>query len=287
MDLPAKAQEIHHRLCQLYGCPIAYFHALDPLSELVSSLLSHRTRNADSGAAFKALRARYPDWAAVAEAPAADVQDAIARATWPEQKAPRIQSILRAIQAERGAGSLQGGALDFLADLPVDDARAWLQRLPGVGPKTSAAVLSFSVLRRAALPVDSHHHRVAARTGLIPAGMAVGPSHAVLAAQLPADWDAQQVYDNHEVLMLHGQRCCYWRDPACGRCPVLDLCPAGQGFVAAGEDASAPSPGGRGGRSGDAFLFSGPCSPVALCRLRRPRSHLWTATPLAACNDGR
>lgn len=239
MDLPAKALEVHHRLCRLYGCPIAYFHTLDPLSELVSSLLSHRTRNADSGAAFKALRGRYPDWAAVIAAPTADVQDAIRRVTWPEQKAPRIQSILRAIQAERGALSL-----DFLADLPVDEARAWLERLPGVGPKTSAAVLSFSALRRPALPVDSHHHRVAVRTGLIPATMAVGPSHQALAAQLPPDWDAQQVYDNHEVLMLHGQRCCFWRNPACTRCPVLDLCPAGQGFIRATtpEAAASPSP---------------------------------------------
>lgn len=223
MDLNGKALEIHRRLCALYGCPIAYFHALDPLSELVSSLLSHRTRNADSGAAFKALRALYPDWAAAAAAPVADVQAAIHRVTWPEQKAPRIQSILRAIQAERGELSL-----DFLADLPVEEARAWLERLPGVGPKTSAAVLSFSLLRRAALPVDSHHHRVAARTGLIPADLAVGPSHRVLAAQLPPDWDAQKVYDNHEVLMLHGQRCCFYRSPACERCPLLDLCPAGQ-----------------------------------------------------------
>jgi len=223
MDLTEKALEIHGRLCRVYGCPIAYFHALDPMSELVSSLLSHRTRNADSGAAFKALRARFPDWGEVAEAPVAEVEAAIARVTWPEQKAPRIQAILRAVREERGARSLA-----FLADLPVDEARAWLERLPGVGPKTSAAVLSFSVLRRAALPVDSHHHRVAARTGLIPSGLAVGPSHRVLAAQLPPDWDAQQVYDNHEVLMLHGQRCCFYRSPACGRCPLLDLCPTGQ-----------------------------------------------------------
>ncbi len=226
MDLHEKALEIHRRLCRAYGCPIAYFHSLDPLSELVSSLLSHRTRNADSGAAFKALRQRFPDWAAVAAAPTAEVQAAIAGVTWPEQKAPRIQSILRAVEAERGALSL-----DFLADLPVDDARAWLERLPGIGPKTSAAVLSFSTLRRPALPVDSHHHRVAARTGLIPSGLAVGPSHRVLAAQLPPDWDAQQIYDNHEVLMLHGQRCCFYRKPACVRCPLLDLCPTGQGLM--------------------------------------------------------
>ena len=223
MDLKDKVLEIHHRLCRAYGCPIGYFHALDPLSELVSSLLSHRTRNADSGAAFKALRAQSPDWAEVAEAPVAAIEAAIARATWPEQKAPRIQAILRAIAAERGTLSL-----DFLADMTVEEARAWLERLPGIGPKTSAAVLSFSTLRRAALPVDSHHHRVAIRTGLIPPSLAVGPSHRVLAAQLPADWDAQAIYDNHEVLMLHGQRCCFHRQPACGRCPLLDLCPFGQ-----------------------------------------------------------
>lgn len=240
MDLQEKALQIHHRLCSTYGCPIAYFHTLDPLSELVSSLLSHRTRNADSGAAFKALRARYPEWAQMVAAPVAEVEATISRVTWPEQKAPRLQSILRAIQADRGALSL-----DFLADLPVDEARAWLERLPGIGPKTSAAVLSFSSLRRPALPVDSHHHRVAARTGLIPSGLAVGPSHRVLSAQLPPDWDAQQVYDNHEVLMLHGQRCCFYRNPACARCPLLDLCPTGQGLSgnvpAPGLDADEPS----------------------------------------------
>ena len=69
--------------------------------------------------------------------------------------------------------------------MPVIEAREWLEDLPGVGPKTSAAVLLFSNLRRPALPVDSHHHRVAARLGLIPANVAVGPSHAVLEAQLP------------------------------------------------------------------------------------------------------
>ena len=54
-DLKAKALEVHDRLCREYGCPIEFFHDFDPLSELVSSLLSHRTRNADSGRAFIVL----------------------------------------------------------------------------------------------------------------------------------------------------------------------------------------------------------------------------------------
>jgi endonuclease-3 len=225
-DPKAKALVIHERLCAVYGCPIPYFHSFDPVSELVSSLLSHRTRNADSGRAFKALRARYADWSALMKASTEEIEETIQGVTWPEQKAPRLQAVLRAIEERHGALSL-----DFLAEMSAPEARAWLESIPGIGPKTSAAVLSFSVLRKAALPVDSHHHRVAQRTGLIPQGMAVGPSHVALAALLPEDWNAQQVYDHHEVMMLHGQRCCFFTNPACGRCAVLDLCPTGQGLM--------------------------------------------------------
>ncbi len=218
-----KALEVHRRLCAEYGCPIPFFHELDPLSELVSSLLSHRTKNRDSAAAFRRLRASFPTWEQVRDAPEPDVREAVAAATWPEQKAPRIQAVLRAITERHGELSL-----DFLADMPVVEARHWLEAMPGVGPKTSAAVLLFSRLRRPALPVDAHHYRVAERLALIPPRTTLPRAHDLLAAQLPADWDAQQVYDNHEALMLHGQRCCFAYDPACGRCPVLDLCPTGQ-----------------------------------------------------------
>ena len=221
--LQPKAILIHDRLCAEYGCPIPYFHNLDPLSELVSSLLSHRTKNQQSGKAYKQLRALFPTWEAIRDAPIAEIQQAIAPCTFPEVKAPRLKQVLQLITEQRGELSLQ-----FLETLSVSKARQWLESLPGVGPKTSAAVLCFSNLRRRALPVDSHHHRVAIRLGLIAANVAVGPSHRLLEAQLPVEWDAQQVYDNHEVMMLHGQRCCYFRNPACDRCPLLDLCGFGQ-----------------------------------------------------------
>lgn len=218
------ALEVHARLCREYKCPIPYFHNLDPLSEIVSSLLSHRTRNADSGRAFKSLRRLFPEWRDVLRAPVHEIESAISAVTWPEQKAPRIQQALAMI-AERRNGEL---SLEFLKDMPVLEARAWLEEIPGVGPKTSAAVLLFSNLRMPALPVDCHHHRVAQRLGLISKKTAVGPAHDILYKQLPQDWDAQKVYDNHEVLMIHGQRCCYFESPACKRCVLLDLCPEGQ-----------------------------------------------------------
>lgn len=223
-DLQRKVIAIHHHLCAEYGCPVPYFHALDPLSELISSLLSHRTKNRDSDRAFKQLTARFPTWEAVRNAPTKEIENTIAPCTWPEQKAPRIQQVLHLIS------ELTNGeeSLDFLQDMPVPEARAWLETLPGVGPKTSAAVLCFSRLRCRALPVDSHHHRVAQRLGLIPQTMSVGPSHAWLEALLPDEWNAQQVYDHHEVMMLHGQRCCYHKNPNCDRCVVLSLCPHGQ-----------------------------------------------------------
>ncbi|TPG59594.1 Fe-S cluster assembly protein HesB [Roseomonas nepalensis] len=233
--------EVHHRLCESFGCPIAYFHAHAPMDELVSSLLSHRTRNADSARAFRNLKERFSDWAAVRDAPVAAVEEALRPCTWPEAKAPALQRILTLITGRRGALNL-----DHLAEMPVPEARAWLESLPGVGPKTSAAVLSFSSLRGRALPVDSHHHRVAQRLGIIPETLAVGPSHRVLEAMLPPEWDAQQVYDHHEVLMLHGQRVCHFRSPACARCVLLDLCPTGQ----ARQHAARPSAPGAADRTG-------------------------------------
>ena len=217
--LRSKTLEVHERLCQAYGCPVPFFSDKDPLSELVSALLSHRTKNADSKRAYSQLRQRFPTWEAVRDAQVDAVQDAVAPCTWPEQKAPRLQSVLRHLTS-----TPRGLSLDWLADVSVPEARRWLEAIPGVGPKTSAAVLLFSRLRRPALPVDSHHHRVAVRLGLIPETMPVGPSHDALSALLPPDWEAQTVYDHHEALMLHGQNCCYWRTPACGRCPVADLC---------------------------------------------------------------
>lgn len=212
---------VHARLCTVYKCPIPYFSEKEPLSELISALLSHRTRNAASGKAFKSLRARFPTWEEVMRADLSAIEEAIAGVTWPELKAPRIREILTAIDARAGRLSL-----DFLADLPTEEARHWLEQFPGIGPKTSAAVLAFSSLRMRALPVDSHHHRVAQRLGLIGPRVGLAPAHVLLLAQLPADWSAQDLYDNHEILMMHGQQVCHYRRPACGRCPLVDLCPS-------------------------------------------------------------
>ncbi|HEY1020749.1 MAG TPA: hypothetical protein VGE06_00490 [Flavisolibacter sp.] len=222
-DKAALLMEVHRRLSEVYGRNIRYFHDLDPLSELVSALLSHRTRNSASGQAFKNLRLLFGTWEDVRDAPAALVEDAIAPCTWPEQKAPRIQQVLNKISSRRGNLSL-----DFIGEMDVTDARHWLETLPGVGPKTSAAVISFSNLRGKALPVDSHHFRVVVRLGIIDKKIGEGKSHRVLEAMLPPDFTAQEVYDHHQVIMKHGQRVCFHSKPDCEHCVLLDLCPTGK-----------------------------------------------------------
>jgi endonuclease-3 len=210
-ELRARALVVHERLCAEYGCPIPYFHDLDPLSELVSSLLSHRTKNRDSGRAFQQLRERFATWEAVRDAPVAPVQEAISPATWPEQKAPRIQQI--------PAGNYDHSLRPSVAGLPERSAGTRGARLAGVANRGRA---ENQCGRAAFQPL-----------ALIPENISVGPAHRLLEAQLPPDWTAQQVYENHEGLMLHGQRCCYFRSPDCHRCAVLDLCPYGQRHMVA------------------------------------------------------
>lgn len=221
LDLRAFVREVHSRLCASIGCPYPYFSTMDPVSELVSALLSHRTKNRQSGDALKSLRAAFPDWKAVIAAPTSEVQALISKVTFPEVKAPAIQRALAYILKERGELSL-----DFLAEMPSEEARAWLRRIKGVGPKTAAATLSFSSLKMRALPVDSHHYRVARRLGFVPPSVGEGPSHARLEALLPNDWGAQELYDHHEIMMVHGQRICHWRKPECEACVLKDLCPS-------------------------------------------------------------
>jgi endonuclease-3 len=221
--------EVHHRLSEVYGRNIKYFHDIDidPLSELVSALLSHRTRNSASGQAFKNLKLLFGTWEAVRDAPTARVEEAIQPCTWPEQKAPRIQQVLQRITAERGTLSLE-----FLKDMEVAAARHWLETLPGVGPKTSAAVISFSNLRGKALPVDSHHFRVVHRLGIIEEKIGEAKANRVLESMLPEAFTAQEVYDHHQVMMKHGQKVCFYQSPDCNNCVVLDLCPTGQARLA-------------------------------------------------------
>ncbi|MBI3979948.1 MAG: endonuclease III [Chloroflexi bacterium] len=207
----------------------------DPLGQLVGTILSQHTSDRNSGAAFASLRARFPTWPAVAAAPTAAVAGAIRQGGLANVKALRIQEALAAIRAARGAYDL-----DFLRELPLAEARAWLRALPGVGPKTAACVLLFA-LGKPALPVDTHVHRVATRLGLVAAGVSAEAAHEILEALL----QPEDVYDFHVALITHGRQVCHARRPRCGDCVLLELCAYGRRTTMSGT----AQPGGPGGDS--------------------------------------
>jgi endonuclease-3 len=189
-----------------------------PVGELVYTVLSQNTADVNTDRTFAELTRRFPTWSAVRDAPVAAIADAIALGGLSHVKAPRIAAILRAISAGDDEPDL--GVLDALGD---QEALAWLQDLPGVGPKTASCVLLFS-LGRALMPVDTHVHRVAGRLGLIDEGVSAEAAHAMLTAL--AGPDAADVYAAHVDLVRHGRRVCLARRPACARCPLADLCPS-------------------------------------------------------------
>ena len=220
MEERERALAVDELLCGEYGAPFAPFSQRDPLSELVNALLSHRTKNAVTRAAYARLREVFPDWEQVIQTPTGRIEQTIAAVTYPEMKAPRIQEALRQVKA-KNEGALD---LDFLRDMEVGEARDWLEAIPGVGAKTSAAVLSFSRLRMPALVVDTHHQRVAQRIGLVPPKASLDKAAQLLQAYLPPEWDGQRVYDSHQGFMRHGQRVCRWHSPDCDHCVVNHLC---------------------------------------------------------------
>jgi len=213
MNLKAKAQDVHQQLMDVYGQPEWRPH-LDPISEVVSTILSQNTSDVNRDRAFDRLRARYATWELVRDAPAEAIQEAIRPAGLAQQKAPRIKGALEFITRERGELSL-----DFLKDLPVDQAKAWLTQVKGIGPKTAAIILLFS-LGMPAFPVDTHVHRVTRRLGLIGPKVSAEKAHDVLEALLPAD----TYYPFHLNVIRHGRQVCHARNPKCEICPLQTLC---------------------------------------------------------------
>ena len=208
--------EVVRRLSPLYGEPVWRPHG-DPMSELVLTILSQNTSDSNSGRAFMRLRQRFPTWEALRDAPIAEIEQAIAVGGLARIKAPRIKAALEAVHEKRGSFDLE-----FLRDLRLDEAKAWLRELKGVGPKTAACVLMFA-LGRPALPVDTHVHRVAQRLGFVPAKATAEQAHGVLEGMLAED----EIYAFHISLIKHGRRLCRAQRPLCGECPLLDGCPAG------------------------------------------------------------
>jgi len=217
-----KISEIIGLLQKEYGS-ITWRSRTDPLSELIMTILSQNTSDHNSRRAFDSLLSRFGSWEAVAESSVEDIAEAIKLGGLAQVKAPRIKKILEQIQAQRGSLDL-----GFLKKMPVAKAKAWLRSLPGVGPKTAACVLLFS-LKKPVLPVDTHIHRVAQRLGLIDSRVSAEKAHDILGGMVPA----QDVYRFHILIIEHGRRVCKAQRPRCRECVLLKGCSTGQALLEA------------------------------------------------------
>ena len=223
---PDRIWVIHHLLAGEYGERAR--RPSDPVSTLVSTILSQNTNDTNRDRAFHTMRERFPTWEAVRDAEPLELEDSIRPAGLAPTKSPRIQEALRRIE---GAGNEI--SLDFLANLPLEKARAWLLDIPGVGPKTAAIVLLFA-LDRPAFPVDTHIHRLAQRLGLIPTGTSREKAHTLMEDLVPPDL----FYAFHINLIEHGRDVCHARRPEHEKCVLRDVCAfyASLQETSAGED---------------------------------------------------
>ena len=219
LALPSDLPPTRDRLRSVLG-PQRPEHPLDPVSQLIKSILSSRTYDEVSWAAFIRLRAAYPDWETLIHATAEELEPVIDPVTFADQKARQLPILVRVLLLKRGELNL-----DFLATEPVDEAMSWLMRLPGVGVHAAAAVLNLSTLNRRALVVDTHVHRVARRLGLTARTGDAREAYDGLMDQAPAEWQGEHLYELHWLLKGHGQSLCTHFDPACGLCVLREICP--------------------------------------------------------------
>lgn len=210
---PRQILRVHRALIKLYGEP-KWHRRRDALSQLIATILSQNTTDVNTARAFENLRARFPMWEQVRDAPRREVVRAVRSAGLANTKAPRIQAILRQLTKERSKLSL-----DFLRRMSIEDARGYLLRLKGVGPKTAAIVLLFA-MNRPAFPVDTHIFRATKRLGWIPPRASREQAHVMLEALVPPEI----YYPLHLNLIEHGRAVCKAGRPRCEICPLRRTC---------------------------------------------------------------
>ena len=210
--LKIKAGLISNTLLEDFGQPI--WNCTDPLDELILTILSQNTNDRNRDHAYRNMRARFPDWKTVRDAKTEDLVETIRTAGLGNQKANRIQAILRQITLENGSLNVE-----FLHKMPEQQVKEWLLQFKGVGFKTAAIVMQFS-LGMPAFPVDTHVYRVSGRVGLRPAKMNVEKTHTQLEQLFPrSDYGHA-----HLNLIRLGREICHPRNPVCSTCPVRKFC---------------------------------------------------------------
>jgi len=204
--------QIITELERVYGIPRV--ERSNPLDELILTILSQNTNDANSERAMANLTQRFPSWEAVMRARKRTVAQAIRTGGLGNITADRIQKILKELYRKHGRLDLR-----FLKKLSVEEAKQYLQSFKGVGPKTAACVLLFSC-RASAFPVDTHIHRIGRRMGLLPHDVSDEKAHEIMEKLVPPE----KYLSLHINLIRHGRATCRPQKPQCQACCVADYC---------------------------------------------------------------
>lgn len=176
----------------------------DPFHVLISTVLSQRTKDANTYAASAALFKEYGTPEDIANAPLDKIIRLVRPAGFPETKARAIKEIARRIYEEMGG--VVPKDMDVLLSLPM------------VGRKTANCVLAYA-FHEPAICVDTHVHRISNRIGLVRTDDPEGTEVALMKV-VPKDlW-----IDVNSLLVTFGQTICLPRNPRCTGCPVASHC---------------------------------------------------------------
>lgn len=186
---------------------------------LVQGLIGSRTRTPISNAATDRLLERYGSWGIVAAAPTGELAEQLRGVSFHNQSARRLKTCLQAIIAERSAVDLR-----HLSNLPVEEAMAWLEALPGVARKIAAQVMNASSFERPAMVIDTHHKRIVQRMGLAPPKASTEGTYDAVMAIVPDEWSAADIDEHHMLLKELGREVCRPSDPQCRDCPLREDC---------------------------------------------------------------
>ena len=206
LALTRRARKINRILGETYPYAVAELDFDNPFELLVATVLSAQTTDVRVNATTPELFARYPDAAALASARIEDVEDIVRPLGFYRSKAKAIVNLAAQLMADH-RGQVPGRLEELV-------------KLPGVGRKTAFVVLG-NAFGKPGLTVDTHFGRLARRFGFTTEEDPVKVERDVAELFEPKDWTQL----SHR-LVYHGRRICHAQKPACGACPVADLCPA-------------------------------------------------------------
>jgi endonuclease-3 len=174
---------------------------VSPYRHLIGTILSARTRDETTDRVTGDLFRRYPTPGALARADRRGVERILRPIGFFRTKARHVIGTARLVRF-RGVPRTIEGLLEF----------------PGVGRKVANCVLVYA-FGLAAIPVDTHVHRIANRLGWVRTRTPEETERALCRIVPRRRWPIL-----NEVFVAHGKKVCRPIGPRCADCPVRRWC---------------------------------------------------------------